>query len=122
MPSNQDTNFTLTELQNDLKVVRQPLVRAREKWGILGEERDARNIQRLEASKYNLLRNEEKIRLYKHYAGNLWACSGYRIHPLTEFGLDWALVRLPDHHTMLNLISLLSTFFSSLFFFARAIT
>jgi hypothetical protein len=38
-------------------------------------------------------------------AGSLWAGSGFRVNPKTHFGLDWALVRLPEHRSTPNIVS-----------------
>jgi hypothetical protein len=101
----------LSEWEEALEVsVNKPLVKARERWEMFGEERDAQTIQKLEDRGQILSQKIGKIRSFNRDAGDLWACSGYRVHPQTKYGLDWALVRLPDNREIPNLVSLLSVF------------
>jgi hypothetical protein len=105
VPSNQDSRSTLAQLQEQLELdIEQPLVRAREKWEMFKDERDASNVRRWEDHRRLYYEQINDIQMFNCDAGPLWAGSGFRVHPENNFGLDWALVKLPDHRSTPNLV------------------
>ncbi|KAI9776272.1 MAG: hypothetical protein M1839_000506 [Geoglossum umbratile] len=71
VPSNQDTIFTLAKTQEGLNTMRQDLVRAKERWDMLGEEGSARDAERLQANEHNILQNIKESGSLNRDAGNL---------------------------------------------------
>jgi hypothetical protein len=76
---------------------------------MFNDERDARKIQHLEGRKQVYRQKIDTIQTFDRSVGYLWAASGFRVHPQNHFGLDWALVKLPEHRPTPNLVSLLFT-------------
>ena len=105
VPSNQDTRSLLACLQSYLENDIEPqLAKAKEKWEMFGEKRDADYFQQLKDQQQKLYQQINTIQMFNRDAGSLYACSGFRVHPQSKFGLDWALVKLPNHRSMQNLV------------------
>jgi hypothetical protein len=102
---------TLQAEESEMKL---SLARAKERWEMLGEERDAKDLERLQSYEKVFFEDIGKVQSYNRHAGSLWACSGFRVHQKTKFGLDWALIQLLDRRTTSNLVSLFFSFFSRL--------
>jgi hypothetical protein len=97
--------LTPAKLQEQLELgIERPLIRAREKWELFKDERDARNIRTWEGRLQLFYEQMNDIQIFNRDAGSLWASSGFRVHPKDNFGLDWALVRLPDHRSTPNIV------------------
>jgi hypothetical protein len=73
---------------------------------MLGEERDEKRIQLFESRKQTWNQLINNLQTFNRDAGNLWAASGFRIHPQNQFGIDWALVKLPGHRPTPNIVSI----------------
>ncbi|KAI9781050.1 MAG: hypothetical protein M1839_006325 [Geoglossum umbratile] len=105
VPSNQDYKYNLKNAEIFLKEgIEEPLAKARERWGMLGEERDKERIQLLESRKKTRSQNLEELKAFNRDAGKLWAASGFRIHPQNQFGIDWALVKFPGNRSTPNML------------------
>ena len=112
VPSNQDYKFNLSNDKSYLKnIIEGPLAIARERWEMLGEERDKKRIQLWESRKETSSQLIEELEAFKRDAGNLWAASGFRVHPQNRFGIDWALVKFPKHRPTPNIVSLHIVYF-----------
>ena len=92
----------------------------REKWEMFNDERDAKKIQHLEDRKQVYRQKIDTIQTFDRNAGYLWAASGFRVHPQNHLGLDWALVKLPEHRPTPNLVSLLFAYVSPAIFYVRS--
>ncbi|KAI9765201.1 MAG: hypothetical protein M1839_005608 [Geoglossum umbratile] len=77
VPSNQDYEFNLKNDEAYLKgAIEGPLAKARERWEMLGEERDKERIQLLESRKKSSSQLLSELKAFNRDAGNLWAASG----------------------------------------------
>ncbi|KAI9778204.1 MAG: hypothetical protein M1839_008321 [Geoglossum umbratile] len=105
VPSNQDYEFNLKNDEAYLKgAIEGPLAKARERWEMLGEERDKERIQLWESRKKPISQLVKELKAFNRDAGNLWAASGFRIHPQTQFGIDWALVKFLGNRPTPNML------------------
>ena len=107
VPSNQDTQCTLTYLQEMKSNLDEMLEKARESLELFHEKHDARKLRALE-NRCQEINEEVAGRQIKREAGFLWAASGFRIDVQTKFGLDWALIQLPSHRVTSNHVGSLS--------------
>lgn len=107
VPSNQDYRSNLDNQQSSLEnAIERPLAIARERWEMFREEPDEKRIQLFESRKQTHCRLINKLQTFSRGVGKLWAASGSRIPPQTQFGVDWALIKLPAHRQTLNIVSL----------------
>ncbi|KAH0565173.1 hypothetical protein GP486_001437 [Trichoglossum hirsutum] len=98
VPSNQDYRFNLGNQQSFLEnAIERPLAIAR-------EEQDEKRIQLFESRKQTHCQLINELQTFNRDAGNLWAASGFRIHPQNRFGIDWALIKLPEHRPTRNIL------------------
>lgn len=107
VPSNQDTEYTLALEEGLLEDRNSMIATSRTEMEMKGET-ESRGMTRLQANKQASENRIQQMRGYQRHAGTLFAGSGERATGSGEEGtdqnyiLDWALIELAGHRTILN--------------------
>lgn len=99
VPSNQDIDYSVAHEEKylNMPISRMPSPAQREETG-------PQVMARYQVAKQTYENRIHELRHFRRHAGTLFAGSGNRKSD-DNFVLDWALIKLPSHREMVNMVS-----------------